>query len=289
MSAPPTVPVELPEPEELARALSGRLPGFGRVEWVASTGSTNADLMARARVESDGKPWLLGAHLQQSGRGRAGRAWQNRSGAALMVSCAFDAYVPSALLPALSPMAGVAVCEALRSLAGPAADRLGVKWPNDVQWEEAKLAGLLVETVRCPGDPHGGHAVVIGMGMNLDDAEQISRALDRPVADWAGVTRAATGGKNGREAAPAAADLVAAIANALLEALRELHAAGFSGFVERYRRVDALAGREVNVIDQGRLVQHGIARGIDEQGRLCIDTPEGMHAVTVGEISIRTK
>ena len=64
----------LPAPEALTRELGSRLPAFQDVAWTASTGSTNADLLGRARAgQGAGKPWLLGTHLQETGRGRAGR------------------------------------------------------------------------------------------------------------------------------------------------------------------------------------------------------------------------
>src|SRR3546814_19071195 len=82
------------------------------------------------------RPWLLGAHLQEKGRGRAGRTWQNRAGANLMFSCAFDVFLSPKLLPALSPLAGIAACEALRELLPPAPrQHLTLKWPNDLPWK----------------------------------------------------------------------------------------------------------------------------------------------------------
>lgn len=105
-----------------------------------------------------------------------------------MFSCAFDVHLPAAQLPALSPLAGLAACEALRAVAGPGADGLCMKWPNDVQWHDAKLAGVLVETTRNPGSRETGYTVVIGMGVNLVDADALSQALGRQVADWTCVT-----------------------------------------------------------------------------------------------------
>ena len=268
---------DLPAPEALARELSARLDGFQSVAWTASTGSTNADLLARARA--GGGTWLLGTHLQQTGRGRAGRPWQNRSGAALMFSCAYPVRMPANGLPALSPLAGLAACEALRGLAGGAGG-LCVKWPNDVQWHDAKLAGVLVESTRDPAVP-GGHTVIIGMGVNLRDADTLSQALGRSVADWTCVVEQAG-------SAPAsAADIVCAVATAWRDAVRELEADGFAPFQRRYAAVDALAGRAVNVIDQGAVLFSGTARGLDEQGRLYVQTADARVPVSVGEISIR--
>ena len=48
---------------------------------------------------------------------------------------------------------------------------------------DAKLAGVLVETTRNPGGADAGYTVVIGMGVNLIDADALSLALGRDVAD----------------------------------------------------------------------------------------------------------
>lgn len=273
-------PIDLPAPETLARTLSTRLPAFQDIAWTSSTGSTNADLLARARAGVGGKPWLLGTHLQETGRGRAGRPWQNRVGSTLMFSCAFNVHLPPAQLPALSPLAGVAACEALRTVAGPDASGLCMKWPNDVQWHDAKLAGVLVETTRNPGGSEAGYTVVIGMGVNLIDAARLSLALEREVADWSQV-------QAGAARMAAAADLVCASATAWLEAVQTLEREGFGAFKQRFDQVDALAGRKINVLDKGAILLSGTACGVDEQGRLLVQTPEGTQPILVGEISIR--
>jgi BirA family biotin operon repressor/biotin-[acetyl-CoA-carboxylase] ligase len=280
---------ELPTPDSMAAALRDRLADacprpFGQVDWVEQTGSTNADLLARARARANGadsagaapKPWLLGAHLQQTGRGRAGRAWQNRPGAALMFSCAFDTPLAAASLPVLSPLAGLAACEALRAIAGPGGDGLRVKWPNDVQWGDAKLAGILVETTRNLAARPASHTVVIGMGMNLHDADKLSSELGREIADWTAT----------RCRAPLSA-VVHAVALAWRNALEEVARDGFEVFVERFRRLDALAGRHIRVLDRGAVLHHGVAAGADAQGRLLIRTETGDIPVSVGEISVR--
>ncbi|QVQ25602.1 biotin--[acetyl-CoA-carboxylase] ligase [Achromobacter deleyi] len=274
-------PIDLPAPETLARTLGTRLPAFQDIAWTGSTGSTNADLLARARSgASAGKPWLLGTHLQETGRGRAGRPWQNRVGSTLMFSCAFDVHLPATQLPALSPLAGVAACEALRAVAGRDARGLCMKWPNDVQWQDAKLAGVLVETTRNPGGREAGYTVVIGMGVNLSGAAELSLALGREVADWTQVQAHSAH-------AALAADLVCASATAWHEAVQALERDGFGAFRQRFDQVDALAGRKVNVLDKGAILLSGTACGVDEQGRLLVQTPQGATPISVGEISIR--
>jgi len=281
---------DLPAPVAMAAALRERLPAFGDVAWTLRTGSTNADLLARARHARDAsppRPWLLGAHIQDAGRGRAGRPWRNRAGAALMMSCAFDVRLPAARLPALSPAGGVAACEALRALAalGARAGDIRMKWPNDVQLGPAKLAGVLVETVRRPDGGPDEHIVVLGMGLNLLDGESLSLDLGREIADW---SQACAGPDGVRRPGPPA--VAAAVAQAWRQAVQELERAGFEGFVARHAALDALAGRTVDVVDNGRVLLAGQAQGMDAQGRLLVRAAHGAAMpVCVGEISVRAR
>ena len=62
---------------------------------------------------------------------------------------------------------------------------------------------------------------------------------------------------------------------------------GFGAFAQRFGQVDALAGRAVNVLDKGDVILSGTACGVDSQGRLLVQTPQGATPISVGEISIR--
>lgn len=271
----------------MAARLRSELPQFSHIDWVERTVSTNADLYARARDDQAGqaRPWLLGAHLQDKGRGRAGRTWQNRQGANLMFSCAFDVFLPPWQLPALSPLAGLAACEALRTVISKEnRNHLSMKWPNDVQWKSAKLAGILVEatragTARLTPDHH---IAIIGMGINLEDARALSQSLNRRVADWSEITHA-----DSLAATATTTGLVARIARAWYQALNDVTAHGFDDFPARYASVDALIGQSIDVVDNGAVIQTGLACGVTTHGQLRLRTPTGETTVTVGEISVR--
>lgn len=278
----------LPAPEAMAQGLRNALPDFRHLAWVPRTTSTNAELLAWARQEGvPARPWLLGAHLQETGRGRAGRSWQHREGANLMFSCAFDVFLPSRLLPALSPLAGIAACEGLRNWVSPALrNHLVMKWPNDLQWRLGKLAGILVEVTRAgtARESADHYIVIMGMGLNLDDARALSQALDRRVADWREVVR-----EDAQAAAATAVDLVACVAKSWQTALNQAVRDGLAGLPERHAAVDALVGQTVDVLDAGSVIQSGIASGVDEHGRLLLRTPGVVYPVTVGEVSVRAR
>ncbi len=143
------------------------------IQTVAETGSTNADMLARAAAGADDGLWLR-AERQNAGRGRLGRAWRSPVGnlyASRLVR--LRAGDPDAAT--LGFVAAVALDEVLRGFAPEVAFQ--IKWPNDVLAAGAKLSGILLE--------RSGDAVVIGMGVNLASHPQ---DLDRPTTSLAALT-----------------------------------------------------------------------------------------------------
>lgn len=150
------------------------------IRTVPETGSTNADLIADLRAgdrlaEGD---WLV-ADRQTAGRGRQGRAWFDGAGnfmGSTLVRIRSGDPPPASFALA----AGLAVYEAvLPLLSDPPTLRL--KWPNDLTYGAAKLAGILLE--------REGDALVVGIGINLAQApciegrETIALAELGPVPD----------------------------------------------------------------------------------------------------------
>lgn len=235
------------------------------VEVVAQTGSTNADLMARAAQLA--RPTLLVAEHQSAGRGRAGRSWLSAPGDSLTFSLAwrFDG-APQRLL-GLPLAVGVALAEALAALDVP----VQLKWPNDVLKDGAKLAGILIETQGAPGATWA----IVGIGLNLLMPDQLEERIGRAVATAPWLARM------DRDT------LMAALLDALAGALQEFDRAGFGAFRARWDALHAWRGQAVAIVDHGVVVQHGVAAGVDDSGRLLLDTAEGRVAVLAGDVSLR--
>ncbi len=199
-----------------------------------------------------------------------------------MFSCAFNANIPLPTLPGLSPALGIAACEALRGVlqarAPARAQRLALKWPNDIQFDDAKLAGILVETAFQAGSH--GVTIVAGIGLNLRGGQRLAQSLGRSVTDWTSVLGPAV-------TTLRPADIVAAIARAWVSAVHDYARAGYAVFQSRFDCLDVLADTWVEVIDQGRTIQGGVACGTDHEGRLMLATPQGRFPVLVGDISVR--
>lgn len=217
-------------------------------------------------------PALVVADRQRCGRGRRGARWWQPEGA-LVMSLVLDADVVGGGLirPLWSLACGVALAEALVSLEPGLAPR--IRWPNDIESEGGKLAGILVETAP-------GGRVIFGVGVNTTGSAAAAPAgIGRQIATVPDVT--------GR-ALPRERLLVAFVPR--LVALLSGMAADDRLLMARYRPLCALTGHVVTVYRglgtgaTGETVQ-GPCLGIDRYGALVLDTVAGRLHVESGSLS----
>jgi BirA family biotin operon repressor/biotin-[acetyl-CoA-carboxylase] ligase len=252
---------------ERIAGLSGAGAAGVAVEVVPETGSTNADLLARAPTLS--APLLLIAEHQTAGRGRAGRSWLSAPGHSLTFSLAWRFDGGLQRLTGLPLAVGVALAETLGRLGQP----VQLKWPNDLLKDGDKLAGILVETQ--PAED--ATWAIVGIGLNLAMPDELEERIGRAVAAVPWLARM------DRDA------LMAAVLDGLAAALRQFAAHGFAAFSARWNLLHAYGGQAVSIIDRGTVLHEGLAAGVDDLGRLLLDTEQGRIAVVAGDVSLRVK
>ena len=276
--------------EGLLRAAA--LGGFWTaLDVVASTGSTNADLLARAAADAavpEGQ--VLVAEEQTAGRGR--RAGPGR--ACLARALTFSVLLRPVTVPAerrgwLPLIAGVAVASAVRSVTGRggsgggASGRGGsggavdavLKWPNDV----------LVGGTQAGGPPRRAVTRRVGGG----DRHRLER----------GDTRGRASGLPGlllRRRHCWSRALPCPVRALLLEILRQFESwytafladpdPARTGLLDAYRPLCVTLGQRVRVeLPVGRFVS-GVATGVDHDGRLLVaDNPgDPPMAISAGDV-----
>ena len=238
------------------------------VEWIAETTSTNADLAARARTGAEEQ--VLVADHQTAGRGRLARRWASPPGAGLLVSVLLRPGVEPEHLPLVTLVAAVAGVGAAHDLG--AAD-VTLSWPNALVVPPGdryrKVAGVLAAAVAGPTSP----AAVVGMGCNVDlpPGFSVPRGNDPiSLAELLG-------------APPDRADLLVRYLERLAAGVAELERHGPGPVVEAARTRMWTLGRDVAVTDGGERVP-GRATGLDDAGRLILETSRGRRVVAAGDV-----
>jgi len=224
-------------------------------------GSTNDRACDLAR--SGAPPFtVVVAERQTAGRGRSGARWHSPPGAGLWISVLLPGAGP--VPPHLPLLVGLA---AARAAEGVCPDlNVGLKWPNDLEVEGRKAGGVLCE--RAEG------CVVVGLGLNVRQRpeefpeELTGRAVSLETAAGRPVSRGA-------------------LASALLAELRRAEEAQVGPLPEAVRaelaRRDVL--RDRSVVSQQ--VGAGVARGIDVDGALLVERPDGERVrVLAGSVRI---
>lgn len=150
----------LPEPIQLLNAekILSQLDD-GSVAVLPVIDSTNQYLLDRIGELKSGDACV--AEYQHAGRGRRGRKWFSPFGANLYLSMFWRLEQGPAAAIGLSLVIGIVMAEVLRKLG---ADKVRVKWPNDLYLQDRKLAGILVELTGKTGD---AAQIVIGAGINM--------------------------------------------------------------------------------------------------------------------------
>ncbi|CAH0130384.1 Bifunctional ligase/repressor BirA [Microbacterium oxydans] len=238
----------------------------GRLEAVAETGSTNADLRAHA---SDAVSWphlsVLVTENQTAGRGRLDRVWVAPPGSSLAVSVLLRHLPTDATVRGWIPLiAGAAMSDAVAAQLPE--HGVSVKWPNDVLVDERKICGILAEAA--------GAAVIVGSGVNT---RMTADQLPVPTATSFAVEGATV------DQDRLLADYLSAL-RTHLAALVEAGDAVGSGVHATVTARCATLGRRVHVSLPGDRLLDGIATGLDVDGRLLVAAGGVEHAIAAGDV-----
>jgi BirA family biotin operon repressor/biotin-[acetyl-CoA-carboxylase] ligase len=226
--------------------------------------STNDEALACARSGDPGRLWIT-AQSQSRGRGRNGRAWASTPGNLFASLLLINPAAPRRAAE-LGFVTSVALALALRDILN-GDPQLGIKWPNDILHDGAKLAGILLESAPLPRDL----ACVAGIGVNccshpsdaLYKATDLTAIAGRPIAPDAvfdGLTRAMAH---------------------WLDVWAE--GAGFETIRAKWLSLAVGIGGQISVKRPNENLE-GIFQTIDSTGRLILQQRSGSVAIDAGDV-----
>lgn len=236
--------------------------------------STNSHTLRRVQAGSlplaAGQTYICMAEKQTAGKGRRGRQWVSPFGHNLYLTMLREFTSGASGLDGLSLVIGMALVAALQEWGF---SELGLKWPNDVLWQDQKLAGILIEI---SGDVAGNCQVVIGVGLNLKQNAVTMSAVTQP---WTSLCQLGFAQHERNR-------LFGRILDHQLSALDSFQASGFTAFAEAWNSLDVCAGKAVELSSAAGAVC-GIGRGVDPNGALLLQTDGGIRRCIGGEVSLR--
>ena len=230
-------------------------------------------------------PALVTALQQKAGRGRRGAGWWQPPGSlamTLIVEVPSKENLPGGVLPLWSLASGLAVAESLHQLNPDLKPH--VRWPNDIEINGRKIGGLLLEATT--------QKLLIGVGINTNGSkENAPKELHNrliTIPDVLGNTISHD-------------DLLVILIPQLLNnVLDTINPEKRVSILNRYQSHCSLTHTSIKLFDvlyesekDGSTPQSlkrattlsGICRGIDEAGRLRVETPQQTCAVLAGSLT----
>ena len=205
------------------------------------------------------------AEQQTMGRGRFGREWHSPAGQNIYLSIRKSMPNGVGQLAGLSLALAMSLCDAIEEQVS-LPERLGIKWPNDIFYYGKKFAGVLVELK--------SKSLVVGLGLNVNmSCSKILVPNGISIFDIVGTEL----DRN---------RLVVALIKAIEFCFAKYKTHGFSAFSGDWAQRDILLNNKIN-LQHGPAKIAGVARGIDPNGHLLVETMPGQQQTFIaGEVSL---
>ena len=233
--------------------------------------STNNEAK-RLAMEGAAEGTVVVAESQTGGKGRLERQFFSPKGKGIWFSVVLRPKFLPQEAPKCTLMAAVAVARAMTEFGL----KPGIKWPNDLLYDNKKLVGILTEM---SAEMDGINYIVIGTGINVNIAPEEFPEELRSVATSLSQMKGANLPR---------VKFLQAVLRALDDLYAKVQVEGFAPVLKEWRQYSITLGQEVKVIGvRDGEVFYGKAADIDDEGALLVDTAAGRQRVLAGDVSIR--
>lgn len=223
-----------------------------------SIASTNDYLLS---LKFSPKTQVCIATEQTQGKGQHNRVWLSNKNKSLLLSIR-RVFSTKINLSGLSLVTGLAL---LKVLTDHGITDLQLKWPNDIYYQDRKLAGILIEnTVQ-----KQTQSVVIGLGVNID----VKINCQTPWTDLHTINPKKLVNQF---------DLSKDLINKILEFCQIFEKNGFAFFKKQWEKVDYLQGKQARHNHNKRFFS-GVCCGVNDKGALLIQTKSTIQPIFSSE------
>lgn len=247
-----------------------------RIESYDTIDSTNTRAKHFAELGED-EGTLVIAEKQTSGKGRRGRQWESEPMTSVYMSIILRPKISPMCVPGITLLAALAVVRAVKEACNI---QPLIKWPNDIILEKKKICGILTEM---SSELDYINYAVVGIGINVNNKQFPTGIEDKATSIYL-----ETGKKQDR------AQLAALTAQYFGEYYKKfIEAKSLKPFTIEYNGLLVNKDKEVKILygmqenAHADKIETGIARGINGDGALIVDTKNGTECVISGEVSVR--
>lgn len=208
------------------------------------------------------------AETQTKGRGRFGKHWHSPYAENIYFSARWQLNAELNTLTTLSIITGITIIKTLDAL--NITQGIKIKWPNDIYWQNKKLAGILIESLHKDNKLF----IIIGIGINVNSTEITN--LTNPWCSLAEITNQYWDRNI----------IISNLINQLGTNIKQLMQNGFAEFSQFWQKYDYLYDKQIT-ITQGKNIISGVAKGINKHGQLkLIKNTNQKIIINSGEASI---
>lgn len=225
-------------------------------------------ITAREYAKTNPAPAFFIAKKQTGGMGRKGRSFVSPEGGIYMTYLFSPKKLKGESLLRLTTAVCVAVCRSIKKVCDI---DTGIKWVNDIYYNEKKVCGILTQSIT--GRSGEIENILVGIGINFctpetafpEELKSIAGSLYSDTAEVSDVC----------------------LINALTEELLKIEPLCESGeYLGEYREKSLVIGKKVRCFC-GDEEFDGTAVDIDEKGGLNVMTEDGIRTLSSGEITLR--
>ena len=196
---------------------------------------------------------------QTAGRGRQGKEWYSPNAGNIYMTIKFRDKNPAPL----SLIIGLLISEAIDSVSGQKINA-ELKWPNDLLINKKKICGILIESEMNADEVE----FIVGIGINY--------SLPKKESWWGEIGELA--------------DILPRekLMNSILQNIIDYKENGYKNWKDAWEKRCMHIGIELKALSNNQKdTDIGIFKGINEEGKMLLQTERGLKIISSGECSIK--
>lgn len=229
-------------------------------EWVESIESTQKSVKANS---------LLIAEEQTAGVGRRGNNWLTPKGKSICLSYRFTLPLAAKEFSGYQLTSALALFKTIQFYQSNTTIKL--KWPNDLFFDDAKLAGILINLIPTAKSQT---EIIVGIGLNWRLSKQQLSSVNRPICN-APISEL-----------PQRETFIIRLIQTINKHNEYFIHYGLDYFLNTWHENDYLKDKTI-ILNGENLSKTGVYAGINPSGEILINTSAGIKHFSSGEVSVK--